>query len=158
MNPGGRKKVAFYARYSSDNQRDASIEDQLGLCRLHAEKQSWTVVDSYSDRAISGALPLELAWRLNSSGLAFDKLTDERAAHGRLPVMCLPGSQDEIDWSAFGLDERVTLVVSPPRQHATSSSSPFCPGRMLANADTGVDHDDLAAESLGKSREHPPMN
>ncbi len=48
-------KVALYARYSSDNQRDASIEDQLRLCRLHAAKQGWTVVDSYSDRAISGA-------------------------------------------------------------------------------------------------------
>jgi site-specific DNA recombinase len=48
-------KVALYARYSSDNQRDASIEDQLRLCRLHAERQGWTVVDSYSDRAISGA-------------------------------------------------------------------------------------------------------
>ncbi|QXX76569.1 hypothetical protein MHY1_p00091 (plasmid) [Methylovirgula sp. HY1] len=32
-------KVALYARYSSDNQRDASIEDQLRVCRLHAEKQ-----------------------------------------------------------------------------------------------------------------------
>ncbi|MCF3947811.1 recombinase family protein [Acidiphilium iwatense] len=48
-------KVALYARYSSENQRDASIEDQLRLCRLHAEKQSWTIVDSYTDRAISGA-------------------------------------------------------------------------------------------------------
>jgi site-specific DNA recombinase len=48
-------KVALYARYSSDNQRDASIEDQLRLCRLHAGKQGWTVVDSYTDRAISGA-------------------------------------------------------------------------------------------------------
>ena len=48
-------KVALYARYSSDNQRDASIEDQLRVCRLHAEKQGWTVVDSYTDRAISGA-------------------------------------------------------------------------------------------------------
>src|ERR1700722_11147432 len=48
-------KVALYARYSSDNQREASIEDQLRLCRLHAEKQGWTVVDSYTDRAISGA-------------------------------------------------------------------------------------------------------
>jgi site-specific DNA recombinase len=26
-------KVAIYARYSSDNQREASIEDQLRLCR-----------------------------------------------------------------------------------------------------------------------------
>ena len=48
-------KVALYARYSSENQREASIEDQLRLCRLHAEKQGWTIVDSYTDRAISGA-------------------------------------------------------------------------------------------------------
>lgn len=48
-------RIALYARYSSDNQRDASIEDQLRLCRLHAERQGWTVAGSYSDRAISGA-------------------------------------------------------------------------------------------------------
>jgi DNA invertase Pin-like site-specific DNA recombinase len=49
------KRVALYVRYSSDNQRDASIEHQLRLCREHAERQGWMVVDSYSDRAISGA-------------------------------------------------------------------------------------------------------
>ncbi|MBN9052457.1 MAG: recombinase family protein, partial [Rhizobiales bacterium] len=48
-------KVALYARYSSDNQRDASIEDQLRLCRARAEREGWTIVDSYTDRAISGA-------------------------------------------------------------------------------------------------------
>jgi DNA invertase Pin-like site-specific DNA recombinase len=48
-------RVALYARYSSDQQREASIEDQLRLCRLYAEKQGWAVVDSYSDRAVSGA-------------------------------------------------------------------------------------------------------
>jgi site-specific DNA recombinase len=48
-------KVALCARYSSDSQRDSSIEDQLRLCCLHAERQGWTVVDSYSDRQISGA-------------------------------------------------------------------------------------------------------
>ena len=47
--------VALYARYSSDNQRDGSIEDQLRLCREHAEQEGWKVVDSYSDRSISGA-------------------------------------------------------------------------------------------------------
>ena len=52
---GAIVKVALYARYSSEHQRDASIEDQLRLCRLHAERQGWTVVYSYSDRAISGA-------------------------------------------------------------------------------------------------------
>ncbi|WP_342729055.1 recombinase family protein [Bradyrhizobium sp. B097] len=48
-------KVAIYARYSSDNQRDASITDQLRVCRLHAEKQGWQVVQEYTDHAISGA-------------------------------------------------------------------------------------------------------
>ncbi|MCG8356286.1 MAG: recombinase family protein [Kiloniellales bacterium] len=47
--------VALYARYSSDNQRDASIEDQWRLCRERAEREGWKVVDSYSDRSISGA-------------------------------------------------------------------------------------------------------
>ncbi|WP_041344759.1 recombinase family protein [Nitrobacter winogradskyi] len=48
-------KVALYARYSSDNQRDASIEDQLRLCRARADREGWKIVDSYTDRAISGA-------------------------------------------------------------------------------------------------------
>ncbi|WP_352445614.1 recombinase family protein [Mesorhizobium sp. M0016] len=48
-------KVALGARYSSDNHRDASIEDQLRLCCLRAEKQGWTVVDSNTHRAICGA-------------------------------------------------------------------------------------------------------
>jgi 3-dehydroquinate synthase class II len=37
-------RVALYVRYSSDQQREASIEDQLRLCRLYAEKQGWTVI------------------------------------------------------------------------------------------------------------------
>lgn len=49
------KTVALYARYSSDNQRDASIEDQLRICRERAEREGWKIVDSYCDRSISGA-------------------------------------------------------------------------------------------------------
>ncbi len=48
-------KVALYARYSSDNQRDASIADQLRICRIRAEKEGWHVVEEYTDHAISGA-------------------------------------------------------------------------------------------------------
>jgi DNA invertase Pin-like site-specific DNA recombinase len=48
-------KVALYARYSSDQQRDASIEDQFGVCRAHAAANAWQIADSYCDRAISGA-------------------------------------------------------------------------------------------------------
>ncbi|MCZ4263037.1 recombinase family protein [Limimaricola sp. G21655-S1] len=48
-------RVALYARYSSDNQRDASIEDHLRLCRERAAREGWEIIDSYSDRSISGA-------------------------------------------------------------------------------------------------------
>lgn len=48
-------KVALYARYSSDLQNPQSIDDQLLLCRQLAEQEGWEVVDSYFDKAISGA-------------------------------------------------------------------------------------------------------
>jgi DNA invertase Pin-like site-specific DNA recombinase len=48
-------KVAIYARYSSDNQRDASIEDQLRICREHAAKVGWSIFDTYTDHGLSGA-------------------------------------------------------------------------------------------------------
>ena len=41
-------KVALYARYSSDSQRDASIADQLRVCRAHAERQGWHIVEEYA--------------------------------------------------------------------------------------------------------------
>jgi site-specific DNA recombinase len=47
--------VAIYARYSSDNQRDASISDQLRICREFAARQGWTVIQEFTDHAISGA-------------------------------------------------------------------------------------------------------
>ena len=45
----------IYARYSSDHQREASIDDQIRLCRAYADKNGWDVVETYADRAISGA-------------------------------------------------------------------------------------------------------
>ena len=48
-------RTVIYARYSSDLSRDASIEDQVRLCRAHAELQGWQVVRVFEDRAISGA-------------------------------------------------------------------------------------------------------
>jgi site-specific DNA recombinase len=48
-------RVAIYARYSSDNQRDTSIEDQVRICREHAERMRWEIANIYTDHAISGA-------------------------------------------------------------------------------------------------------
>lgn len=48
-------KVAIYARCSSENQREASIENQFRICREFARKQGWTIAREFSDHAISGA-------------------------------------------------------------------------------------------------------
>lgn len=48
-------RAVIYARYSSENQRDASIEDQIEVCRRFIERQGWTLVRSYEDHSISGA-------------------------------------------------------------------------------------------------------
>ena len=48
-------RVALYARYSADNQSVTSIEDQFRICREHAAREKWAVVDSYQDAALSGA-------------------------------------------------------------------------------------------------------
>ncbi|WPZ34048.1 recombinase family protein [Thalassobaculum sp. OXR-137] len=44
----------IYARYSSDNQRVASIDDQVELCRRRANQEGWSVTEIYADQAISG--------------------------------------------------------------------------------------------------------
>ena len=35
-------RAVIYARYSSENQREASIEDQIEVCRRYIEQQQWT--------------------------------------------------------------------------------------------------------------------
>jgi DNA invertase Pin-like site-specific DNA recombinase len=50
------RRAALYARFSSDLQSDASIDDQLRLCRLRADREGWLVVGNFSDKASSGAV------------------------------------------------------------------------------------------------------
>lgn len=50
-------RCAAYARYSSDRQSPASIDDQLRMCRQHADKENWEFLDGqvYTDEELSGA-------------------------------------------------------------------------------------------------------
>ncbi|MAY36694.1 MAG: resolvase, partial [Spongiibacteraceae bacterium] len=47
--------IAIYARYSTDMQSQASIEDQVRLCTERAEREGWTIVQIYTDHGLSGA-------------------------------------------------------------------------------------------------------
>ena len=46
-------KAVIYARYSSDGQREESIEGQLRECKEYAARQNMTIIGTYIDRAIS---------------------------------------------------------------------------------------------------------
>ena len=45
--------AAIYARYSSDSQREASVEGQLRDCKDYAERNGVAIVGTYIDRAYS---------------------------------------------------------------------------------------------------------
>ena len=51
-------RAVVYARYSSDLQRDASIEDQIRACSDLIHQQGWSKHAVYSDQALSGASTL----------------------------------------------------------------------------------------------------
>jgi site-specific DNA recombinase len=95
-------KVAIYARYSSDNQRDASIADQLRLCREFAVRQGWTIVDEFTDHAVSGATLLRSGFQTLMRG----------ALNGRFDVVLAEAldrfSRDQEDTA--GLFKRLTFA------------------------------------------------
>ena len=73
-------RAAIYARYSSDNQRDASIEDQIRLCKERIAKEGWTLVQVFRDAAISGATTLRPGYQALLEGAreaAFDVVVAE---------------------------------------------------------------------------------
>ncbi len=46
--------AVIYARYSSHNQTECSIEGQLKVCYEYARQNNLTVIHEYIDRAITG--------------------------------------------------------------------------------------------------------
>src|SRR5262245_13358497 len=51
-------RAVIYARFSSDQQRPHSIEDQIRLCKAKIDKEGWNLVTNYTDRALSGSIRL----------------------------------------------------------------------------------------------------
>ena len=50
-----RLRVVIYARYSSNNQRESSLADQVEFCQRHCAQQGWDVVAVFDDPAQSGS-------------------------------------------------------------------------------------------------------
>jgi site-specific DNA recombinase len=48
-------RCAIYCRFSSDHQKESSIEDQTRNCQHRATREGWTITHQYADRALSGS-------------------------------------------------------------------------------------------------------
>ena len=73
-------RAAIYARYSSDNQRDASIEDQVRECKKRIDHEGWSLTEVFSDHAVSGASVLRSGYQQmleNARNGTFDILISE---------------------------------------------------------------------------------
>lgn len=68
------KRAAIYARYSTDLQSERSTADQINLCRGYAQREGLEVVETFEDKALSGAS------MINRDSL-LDMLSQARAGH-----------------------------------------------------------------------------
>ena len=60
--------VVIYARYSSHNQTEQSIEGQIEVCTEYAKRNNYTIVNKYIDRALTGT---------NDNRPAFKKMIED---------------------------------------------------------------------------------
>ena len=88
-------QAAIYARFSSQLQREASIEDQVRLCQERAAREQWQVCEVFTDMAISGA---------NMARPGLQALLD-RAASGSIQVVLTEAldrlSRDQADMATL---------------------------------------------------------
>lgn len=110
--------AVIYARYSSHNQKDASIEQQVAQCMQFAAAQGMTVVATYEDRAISGKTDKRpnfqrmlrdaekgkfsavLAWKSNRMGRNMLQAMVNEAKLNECGVRCLYTEEDFDDTAA----------------------------------------------------------
>ena len=88
-------RAGIYARYSSDSQRDASIDDQIRICRAEIERKGCNLIQVYADGAISAASTLHPG----------DQKLLQDASAGAIDVVVA----ENLDRSS-----RVTKRMSPP--------------------------------------------
>ena len=71
--------VVIYARYSSHNQTEQSIEGQLNVCYEYAKQNNLTVINEYIDRAMTGT---------NDNREQFQKMIED-SANGQFKAVLL---------------------------------------------------------------------
>jgi site-specific DNA recombinase len=109
-------RVAVYARYSSDNQREASIEDQLEVCRRYVGRQGWTMGQVYADQALSGASRFRPAFQqmlADAEQRRFDVIVVEALDRLSRKLADVAELHDRLSFLRIGLHTVATGEITP---------------------------------------------
>jgi site-specific DNA recombinase len=109
-------RAVIYARYSSDSQREASIEDQLEVCRRYAERQGWAVVEVYADQAQSGASRFRPAFQqlqADAEQRRFDVVVVEALDRLSRKLADVADLHDRLSFLRIGLHTVATGEITP---------------------------------------------
>lgn len=127
--PKGGNAV-IYARYSSHNQKDASLEQQIAECRKYADRNGFTVTEVYQDAAISGRTDVRpafqrmmhdarhekfdtiIAWKSNRIGRNMTQTLTNMAKLAEYGVDCLYVEEDFDDSAAGRFSLRTMMNVN----------------------------------------------
>ncbi len=109
-------RCAIYARYSSDHQREASIDDQIEVCRRYVERQEWTVVEAYADQALSGASRFRPAFQqmqVDAEARRFDVIVVEALDRLSRKLADVADLHDRMSFLRIGLHTVATGEITP---------------------------------------------
>lgn len=114
----GGKNAVIYARYSSNNQKEESIEQQVNKCQEFANRKGYTIIEIYSDAAMSGKddnrpafqkmmrdsekgkFGYVIAWKSNRMGRDMMKAMEHEVKLREAGVRCLYVEEDFTDTAA----------------------------------------------------------
>ncbi len=173
-------KAALYARFSTDKQRDASIDDQFRECERVAKSAGLDVVARFEDRGISGGThtrPGYQALLTAARAHAFDVMVVEdisrlwrnRAEFGPrsaeledLGVHCLTCVGDDTRRDGWGLVIQIKQAVTPaarlPTAPGAASRAERLPGSPRAAEHTATSRPGTVRASKSRSTKPRPRS
>ena len=109
-------RAAIYARYSSNNQRDASIEDQIEVCRRYIARQDWQLLQIYEDRALSGSSTIRPGYQkmlIDAESQRFDVIVVEALDRLGRNLADIASLHDRLSFAGIRLDSIATGEITP---------------------------------------------
>jgi site-specific DNA recombinase len=129
------KTAAIYARYSSDLQRERSIDDPVAHCRTLAERHGYKVAEVFIDRKVSGESMFErdglLALMQAAKNRSFDAVIVESLSRLSRDQADMPAIHKRLKFNDITIID--TTAKSPKFMSAWAASSTRNSSRTCAS-------------------------